>query len=126
MIELSARTRGCYVYVKEWTALRDCVAGCLGSLMSLSHQNARLKLRLPDDVKARFDKVQGALKVIKRAGGREVDVELGDLRFGDRRGKYSGSAETCHCLIAKFWTRYSYSAIYRNGVHAYRRLACVV
>jgi len=88
MIELSARTRGSYVYVKEWTALRDCVAGCLGSLMSFSHQDARLKLRLPEGVKARFEKVHGALKVIKRAGGRDAEVELGDLRFGDRRGRH--------------------------------------
>jgi len=88
MIELSARTRGSYVYIKEWTALRDCVAGCLGSLMSFSHQDARLKLRLPEGVKARFEKVHGALKVIKRAGGRDAEVELGDLRFGDRRGRH--------------------------------------
>lgn len=65
--------------------LRECVAGCLGALQSTSHQNVKLKLRLPEGSNARFVKVSGALQVIKRATGRDAEVSLGDLRFGDKR-----------------------------------------
>lgn len=65
--------------------LRECVAGCLGSLQSISHQNARLKLKLPEGSTAKFVKINGALQIIKRASGRDAEASLGDLRFGDKR-----------------------------------------
>lgn len=86
MIEISTRTKGLYTYVKDWTMLRECVAGCVGSLQTLSHQNAKLKLRLPEGSPARFVKMSGALQVSKRASGREAEASLGDLHFGDRKG----------------------------------------
>lgn len=67
--------------------LRECVAGCLGSLQSTSHQNAKLKLRLPEGSPAKFVKISGALHTTKRAAGRDAEAALGDLRFGDKRGK---------------------------------------
>lgn len=86
-MELATRTKGSYVYVKEWTHLRDLIAGCVGSLQSTSHQSATLKLSVPSGVMAKFQRVSGALRVVhKRSAGRDVEVELGDLRFGDRRG----------------------------------------
>lgn len=87
MIELSNRTKGLFTYVKDWMMLRECVAGCIGSLQSLSHQNAKLKLKLPEGSPARFVKISGALNVSKRASGRDAEVSLGDLRFGDKKGK---------------------------------------
>lgn len=66
--------------------LRECVAGCIGSLQTLSHQNAKLKLKLPEGSPARFVKISGALHVSKRATGREAEASLGDLRFGDKKG----------------------------------------
>ena len=65
--------------------LRECVAGCLGSLQSISHQNVKLKLRLPEGSTAKFVKIHGALQIIKRATGRDAEASLGDLRFGDKR-----------------------------------------
>ncbi|KEQ70946.1 hypothetical protein M436DRAFT_51880 [Aureobasidium namibiae CBS 147.97] len=85
MIELSTRTKATYTYVKDWMMLRECVAGCLGSLQSVSHQNAKLKLRLPEGSPAKFVKISGALQITKRATGRDAEASLGDLRFGDRR-----------------------------------------
>ncbi|KAF2150719.1 hypothetical protein K461DRAFT_229017 [Myriangium duriaei CBS 260.36] len=85
MIELSTRTKATYTYVKDWMMLRECVAGCLGSLQSISHQNARLKLKLPEGSTAKFVKINGALQIIKRASGRDAEASLGDLRFGDKR-----------------------------------------
>lgn len=88
MIELSARTKASYTYIKDWMMLRECVAGVLGSLQTTSHQNTKLKLHLPDGSPARFAKISGALHTTKRATGRDAEAALGDLRFGDRRGKY--------------------------------------
>lgn len=88
MIELSTRTEASYTYVKDWMMLRECVAGCLGSLQSISHQNVMLKLRLPEGPPVRFAKISGGLQVTKRAGGRDAECLIGDLRFGDKRGGY--------------------------------------
>lgn len=85
MIELSTRTKGSYLYVKDWMMLRECVAGCLGSLQTTAHQNVKLKLRLPEGSPAKFVKISGALHTTKRATGRDAEAALGDLRFGDKR-----------------------------------------
>lgn len=85
MIELSTKTKACYTYVKDWMMLRECLAGCLGSMQSLSHQNVRLKLKLPEGSPAKFHKISGALQMTKRASGRDAEASLGDLRFGDKR-----------------------------------------
>ncbi|KAI1431422.1 von Willebrand factor type A domain-containing protein [Xylaria sp. CBS 124048] len=85
MIELSSRTKAAYTYVKDWMMLRECLAGCLGSMQSLSHQNVKLKLKLPEGSPARFHKISGALQITKRATGRDAEASLGDLRFGDKR-----------------------------------------
>ncbi len=85
MIDLSSRTKASYMYVKDWMMLRECVAGCLGSLQTISHQNVKLKLRLPEGSPARFVKISGALQITKRATGRDAEAALGDFRFGDKR-----------------------------------------
>lgn len=71
--------------------LRECVAGCLGAMQTTSHQNVKLKLRLPEGSPAKFVKISGALQITKRATGRDAEAALGDLRFGDKRGKPSSS-----------------------------------
>ncbi len=86
MIELSTRTKASYTYVKDWMMLRECVAGCLGALQTTSHQNVKLKLRLPEGSPAKFVKISGALQITKRATGKDAEAALGDLRFGDKRG----------------------------------------
>lgn len=85
MIELSTRTKASYTYVKDWMMLRECLAGCLGAMQSLSHQNVKLKLKLPEGSPAKFHKISGALQITKRATGRDAEASLGDLRFGDKR-----------------------------------------
>lgn len=85
MIELSTRTKASYTYVKDWMMLRECLAGCLGAMQTLSHQNVKLKLKLPEGSPAKFHKISGALQITKRATGRDAEALLGDLRFGDKR-----------------------------------------
>lgn len=67
--------------------LRECVAGCLGAMQTTSHQNVKLKLRLPEGSPAKFVKISGALQITKRATGKDAEAALGDLRFGDKRGE---------------------------------------
>ncbi|KAG9246700.1 Pleckstrin homology domain-containing protein, partial [Calycina marina] len=85
MIELSTRTKASYAYVKDWMMLRECLAGCLGALQTMSHQNVKLKLRLPEGSPAKFVKISGALQITKRATGKDAEASLGDMRFGDKR-----------------------------------------
>lgn len=85
MIELSTRTKASYTYVKDWMMLRECLAGCLGAMQTMSHQNVKLKLRLPEGSPAKFVKISGALQITKRATGKDAEACLGDLRFGDKR-----------------------------------------
>ena len=71
------------------------MAGCLGSMQTTSHQNAKLKLRLPEGSPAKFAKISGALQITKRTAGRDAEAALGDLRFGDKRGNVS---HACYVL----------------------------
>jgi hypothetical protein len=54
-------------------------------MQTLSHQNVKLKLKLPEGSPAKFHKISGALQITKRATGRDAEASLGDLRFGDKR-----------------------------------------
>lgn len=85
MVELSTRTKASYMYVKDWMMLRECLAGCLGAMQSMSHQNVKLKLHLPEGSPAKILKVSGALQSTKRVTGRDAEASLGDLRFGDKK-----------------------------------------
>lgn len=85
MIELSTRTKASYLYVKDWMMLRECAAGVLGALQSISHQNVKLRLKLPEGSPAKFVKINGALQTTKRATGKDAEATLGDLHFGDKR-----------------------------------------
>ncbi|RKF82647.1 putative vwa-like protein [Golovinomyces cichoracearum] len=85
MVDLSTRTKASYMYVKDWMMLRECLAGCLGAMYSISHQNVKLKLRIPEGSPAKFVKINGVLQITKRATGKDAEASLGDLRFGDKK-----------------------------------------
>lgn len=85
MVDLSTRTKASYMYVKDWMMLRECLAGCLGAIHSISHQNVKLKLRIPEGSPAKFVKINGVLQITKRATGKDAEASLGDLRFGDKK-----------------------------------------
>lgn len=65
--------------------LRECSAGVLGAIQSTSHQNVKLRLKLPEGSPAKFSKINGALQSTKRAAGRDAEASLGDLHFGEKR-----------------------------------------
>ena len=85
LIELASRTDGSYLYVMDFESLRDCVAGVLGSIQSISHTEVKLHLELPEGTSGKVFSIAGASSTTKRVIGRAVEVSVGDLRFGDRR-----------------------------------------
>src|SRR5438045_9276267 len=72
MIELSTRTKASYTYVKDWMMLRECLAGCLGAMQTMSHQNVKLKLRRPEGSPVKFVIISGSLQITERATGRDA------------------------------------------------------
>src|SRR5258708_1307387 len=82
---MSNHTNGTYTFVKDWYDLRDCFAGCLGGMMSIALTNVKLHLRVVDANRFKMRKVSGAPHAIVAADGREVHVEIGELRFGEKK-----------------------------------------
>lgn len=80
---ISNHTRGSYTFVREWFQLRECVAGCIGSLMSVALDQVKLHISLPGDNHFRVRKVAGLQGAIVSSSGKDVDIELGELRFGE-------------------------------------------
>ncbi|EJD34907.1 hypothetical protein AURDEDRAFT_117524 [Auricularia subglabra TFB-10046 SS5] len=82
---MSNHTNGTYTFVKDWYDLRDCLAGCIGGMMSIGVTNMKLHMKIVDGHRFRIRKVSGAPNAILASDGRDVDVELGELRFGERK-----------------------------------------
>ncbi|KAH7097051.1 Pleckstrin homology domain-containing protein [Auriculariales sp. MPI-PUGE-AT-0066] len=82
---MSNHTNGTYTFVKDWYDLRDCLAGCIGGMMSIGLTNMKLHMKIVDGQRFRIRKVSGAPNAILSSDGRDVDVELGELRFGERK-----------------------------------------
>lgn len=80
---ISNHTRGSYTFVREWFQLRECVAGCIGSLMSIALDQVKLHISVPGDNHFRVRKVAGLQGAIVSSSGKDVDIELGELRFGE-------------------------------------------
>ncbi|EIW66102.1 hypothetical protein TREMEDRAFT_35617 [Tremella mesenterica DSM 1558] len=81
---ISNHTNGTYTFVKEWYDLRDTLAGIIGGLMSVAITNMKLHLNCTEN-DFKVVKVSGAIQAIVGTSGKEVDVELKELRFGEIR-----------------------------------------
>ena len=82
---MSNHTSGTYTFVKDWYDLRDCVAGCVGGMMSIGLLNMRLHLKIVDNHRFRIRKVSGGPSSILSTDGQNVDVDVGELRYGERK-----------------------------------------
>lgn len=82
---ISNHTHGSYTFVKEWYQLRECVVGCIGSMMSVALTDVKLHMSVPSDNHFRVRKVAGPSGAIVSASGKDVDIELGELRYGERK-----------------------------------------
>ncbi|KDQ13047.1 hypothetical protein BOTBODRAFT_33922 [Botryobasidium botryosum FD-172 SS1] len=82
---ISNHTSGTYTFVKDWYELRDCVAGCVGGLMSIGLTNMKLHLKIVDVNRFRIRKLSGGPQSIVSSNGRDVDIDIGELRYGERK-----------------------------------------
>lgn len=82
---MSNHTSGTYTFVKDWYDLRDCLAGCIGGMMSIGLLHMKLHMKIVDGQRFRIRKISGGPLAILSSDGRDVDVELGELRYGERK-----------------------------------------
>jgi len=82
---MSNHTSGTYTFVKDWYDLRDCVAGCVGGMMSIGLLNMKLHMKIVDGRRFRIRKVSGGPSSILASDGQNVDVDIGELRYGERK-----------------------------------------
>ena len=82
---MSNHTGGTYTFVKDWYDLRDCIAGCVGGMMSIGLLNMKLHMRIVDQQRFRIRKVSGGPSSILASDGMHVDVDVGELRYGERK-----------------------------------------
>jgi len=82
---MSNHTSGTYTFVKDWYDLRDCIAGCVGGMMSIGLLNMRLHMKIVDGHRFRIRKVSGGPSSIVASDGHDVDVDVGELRYGERK-----------------------------------------
>ncbi|KAF8892284.1 Pleckstrin homology domain-containing protein [Infundibulicybe gibba] len=76
---------GTYTFVKDWYDLRDCIAGCVGGMMSIGLLNMKLHMKIVDGQRFRIRKVSGGPSSILASDGQNVDVDVGELRYGERK-----------------------------------------
>ncbi|KAJ7442298.1 Pleckstrin homology domain-containing protein [Mycena latifolia] len=82
---MSNHTSGTYTFVKDWYDLRDCVAGCVGGMMSIGLLGMKLHMKVVDGLRFRIRKVSGGPSSILASDGQNVDVDVGELRYGERK-----------------------------------------
>ncbi|CCM00740.1 uncharacterized protein FIBRA_02780 [Fibroporia radiculosa] len=82
---MSNHTSGTYTFVKDWYDLRDCLAGCIGGMMSIGLLHMKLHMKIVDGQRFRIRKISGGPMAILSSDGRDVDVELGELRYGEKK-----------------------------------------
>ncbi|KAH8116465.1 Pleckstrin homology domain-containing protein [Phellopilus nigrolimitatus] len=82
---MSNHTGGTYTFIKDWYNLRDCLAGCVGGLMSIGILYLKLHLKIVDGHRFRIRKVSGGPSAIVASDGRDVDIEVGEVRYGEKK-----------------------------------------
>lgn len=65
--------------------LRDALAGCIGGILSIASTNTRLHISVPEKRWFRIRKVSGTPGAIVSTSGTDVDIDIGELRFGERK-----------------------------------------
>lgn len=82
---ISNHTSGTYTFVKDWYDLRDCLAGCVGGMMSIGIVGMKMHVKIVDGQRFRVRKVSGGPSAILASDGRDVDVDVGEVRYGERK-----------------------------------------
>ncbi|KAG6879235.1 hypothetical protein C0992_004228 [Termitomyces sp. T32_za158] len=82
---MSNHTSGTYTFVQDWYDLRDCIAGCVGGMMSIGLLNMKMHIKVVDGHRFKIRKVSGGPSSILASDGQNVDIDVGELRYGERK-----------------------------------------
>ncbi|WAR63986.1 hypothetical protein PtB15_16B145 [Puccinia triticina] len=82
--QLSNHTGGTYSFVRDHQSIKEAIAGCVGGMLSVGMSNARVSIGIAEPKWFKMKKVSGITHVIS-SDGQHADLELGQLRFGERR-----------------------------------------
>ncbi|OXG84252.1 zinc finger family protein [Cryptococcus neoformans A2-102-5] len=77
-------TLGTYSFVKEWYHLRETLAGIVGGMMTVAMDNVKVHVSCVEN-DFRIMRVQGTTQAVVTGTGKDIDIELQDLRYGDSR-----------------------------------------
>ncbi|KAG0141774.1 hypothetical protein CROQUDRAFT_663346 [Cronartium quercuum f. sp. fusiforme G11] len=83
--QLSNHTGGTYTFVKDLYSIKDTFTGCIGGMLSVGATNANLQLSVPEHRWFKIKKLSGVLSFVLSSDGQHADIELGELRYGERR-----------------------------------------
>ena len=72
-------------FVNQLYTLRDSIAGCVGGMLSVAATSVKLFISVPERKWFRIRKVAGVPGAIVSSDGTEVDIDLGELRIGEKR-----------------------------------------
>ncbi|KAG8893926.1 hypothetical protein FRC01_013262, partial [Tulasnella sp. 417] len=104
---MSNHTSGTYTFVKDWYDLRPCLAGCIGGMMSIGLTSMKIHMKILDGGRFRIRKVSGGPDAVVSSDGRDVDVDVGELRYGEKKEMlveleldyWGGSGRSQHALM---------------------------
>lgn len=82
---LSNHTKGTYTFVPDFYLLRDAIAGCIGAMLCVAVHGLRLHLSVQEKRWFKIRKVAGVATAIVSSDGKDVDINLGELRFGEKK-----------------------------------------
>lgn len=81
---MTEHTKGTYTFVKDWMDLRQSLVGCVAGMMSIALTKLKLHLNCRDH-DFRIKKVEGTQENFAISNGKDVNIELFELRFGETR-----------------------------------------
>lgn len=82
---LSNHTKGTYTFVRDFYQLREAMAGCIGGMLCVAVHTLRLHLSVQERRWFKIRKVAGVASAIVSSDGKDVDIDLGELRFGEKK-----------------------------------------
>lgn len=82
---LSNHTKGTYTFVRDFYQLKEAMAGCIGGMLCVAVHSLRLHLNVQERKWFKIRKVAGVASAIVSSDGKDVDISLGELRFGEKK-----------------------------------------
>ncbi|KAI5477053.1 von Willebrand RING finger domain-containing protein [Pseudohyphozyma bogoriensis] len=82
---LSNSTGGSHTFCKGFYELKDTIVGVVGGFFSIAATHLHVHISVPERRWFQIRKVTGTSKAIVSADGKDADIDLGELRFGERR-----------------------------------------